>query len=248
MIGQDENQIDSLLAYAALSICCRSQPQTTGDTTASRFVLLQDGRSEESADRFKGFRQHFSADSLELKLGSDCDTIVDEFHTEVVEREENSERSARSEIFLVVRNVGQFRSLRKDEDDFGMGGFGEAKPLSIANKLSEILKRGPVVGVHVIVWSDTFSNAVRWLSNSLLREFEHRIAFRMNQTDSASLVDTPVASTLGPGRAIVYRDQTGTTEKFRPFAWPSDDWLKSILKPDGNVSESELDINSFTIE
>ena len=70
----------------------------------------------------------------------------------------------------------------------------------------------------------------------------------MNQTDSASLVDTPVASTLGPGRAIVYRDQTGTTEKFRPFAWPSDDWLKSILKPDGNVSESELDINSFTIE
>ena len=105
-----------------------------------------------------------------------------------------------------------------------------------------------MVGVHVIVWSDTFSNAVRWLSNSLLREFEHRIAFRMNQTDSASLVDTPVASTLGPGRAIVYRDQTGTTEKFRPFAWPSDDWLQSIINPEDSTAEPEPDINSFTIE
>ncbi|MEO1984117.1 MAG: hypothetical protein ABGZ24_26680, partial [Fuerstiella sp.] len=77
---------------------------------------------------------------------------------------------------------------------------------------------------------------------------EHRIAFRMNQTDSASLVDTPVAYTLGPGRAIVYRDQTGATEKFRPFAWPSTTWLKSIFGPDDSESEPELDINSFTIE
>ncbi|MDG1893809.1 MAG: FtsK/SpoIIIE domain-containing protein [Fuerstiella sp.] len=248
IIGQDENQIDSLLAYAAMSICCRPQPQRTGDVIAYRFVLLQAGRNEESADRFKRFQQHFRNHSPELKLESDCDALIAEFHTEVVEREENSERSTGGEIFLVVRNVGQFRSLRKDDDDFGMGGFGEPKPLTIANKFSELLKRGPVVGVHVIVWSDTFSNAVRWLSNSLLREFEHRIAFRMNQTDSASLVDTPVASTLGTGRAIVYRDQTGTTEKFRPFAWPSDDWLRSILDPDASVSEPELDINSFNIE
>ncbi len=248
IIGQDENQVDSLLAYAALSICCRPQPPTSADAPASRFVLLQDGRNEESVNRFRNIRQHLGEDSLEFKRDSDCDTLVDEFHTEVLQREENSERSAGAEIFLVVRNVGQFRSLRKDDDDFGMGGFGEPKPLTIANKFSEILKRGPVVGVHVIVWSDTFSNAVRWLSNSLLREFEHRIAFRMNQTDSASLVDTPVASTLGPGRAIVYRDQTGATEKFRPFAWPSTTWLKSIFGPDDSESEPELDINSFTIE
>ncbi|MCP4788480.1 MAG: cell division protein FtsK, partial [Fuerstiella sp.] len=252
IIGQDENQVDSLLAYAALSICCRPQPLSSDDTPACRFILLQDGRNEDSVNRFSNIGQQLGENSLEFKLDSDCDALVDEFHTEVVQREENSERSAGAEIFLVVRNVGQFRSLRKDDDDFGMGGFGEPKPLTIANKFSEILKRGPVVGVHVIVWSDTFSNAVRWLSNSLLREFEHRIAFRMNQTDSASLVDTPVASTLGAGRAIVYRDQTGTTEKFRPFAWPSAAWLKAILDPDDSESdpdpEPELDINSFTIE
>ncbi|MDG2128586.1 MAG: FtsK/SpoIIIE domain-containing protein [Fuerstiella sp.] len=249
MIGQDENQIDSLLAFAALSFCCGPKPhQQIDDTITSRFVLLQDGRNEESADRFRNFKRYFQTDAPELKMESDCDAVIDEIHAEVVEREKNSERSGGGEIFLVVRNVGQFRSLRKDEDDFGMGGFGEPKPLTVANKFSELLKRGPVVGVHVIVWSDTFSNAVRWLSNSLLREFEHRIAFRMNQTDSASLVDTPVASTLGPGRAIVYRDQTGTTEKFRPFAWPSDDWLQSIINPEDSTAEPEPDINSFTIE
>ena len=114
---------------------------------------------------------------------------------------------------------------------------------------SDILKRGPLVGVHVVVWSDTFSNAVRWLSASLLREFESRIAFRMNQTDSASLVDSPIASSLGPGRALVYRDQTGSTEKFRPFAWPSDTWLRETqTAADTGESSNDFDIDSLTIE
>lgn len=69
---------------------------------------------------------------------------------------------------------------------------------------------------------------MRWLSNSLLREFDNRVAFRLNQTDSASLIDTPVAASLSQGRAILYRDQTGTADRFRPFDWPTQAWLQSV--------------------
>ena len=71
---------------------------------------------------------------------------------------------------------------------------------------------------------------------------------RMNPTDSASLVDSPVASNLGPGRAILYRDQTGTIEKFRPFAWPSDQWLRQVASWSSDEPDDKLDIESLRIE
>jgi hypothetical protein len=109
-----------------------------------------------------------------------------------------------------------------------MGGFGATKSATPASQLGDLIRKGPLVGIHVIVWSDTFSNAMRWLSNSLLREFDSRIAFRLNQTDSSSLIDTPAAASLSPGRAILYRDQTGAADRFRPFSWPSQQWLSNV--------------------
>ncbi len=170
---------------------------------------------------------------------------------------------------MAIRDIGQFRSLRKEDDDFSLGGFGTPKAATPASQFSDLVRRGATVGIHVIVWADTFSNAMRWLSNSLLREFENRIAFRMNQTDSSSLVDTPMAATLVPGRAILYRDQTGTAEKFRPFAQPTSVWLENVcrttsipvkqtaqLPPETFVQgetpvideEPPFDIDAFTIE
>lgn len=242
IVGQDENQVDSILAHSILSCCCR--PLTDG--TIVEFI--HDGRDVESLARFESLERLLNSRNLSIRSASHCDAIVTQFYQEVLSREENSELANAPEKILVVRNVGQFRSLRKDEDDFGLGGFGEPKELTSSGMFSDILKRGPLVGIHVIVWSDTFSNAVRWLSSSLLREFESRIAFRMNQTDSASLVDSPVAASLGPGRALLYRDQTGTTEKFRPFSWPSADWLAEIVPSPKSAPNEGFDIDSLTIE
>ncbi len=123
-------------------------------------------------------------------------------------------------VLLLIRNIGQFRSLRREEDDFGLGSFGAAKVVTPATRLADLIRRGPQSGIHVLIWSDTFSNVVRWLSTALLKEFDFRVAFRLNQTDSASLLETPAAAALTSGRAILYQDQTGDTERFRPWVWP----------------------------
>jgi S-DNA-T family DNA segregation ATPase FtsK/SpoIIIE len=245
IVGQDETQVDSLLACTILSTCCRPHGK---DELTPTVTLLHDAKDVDSQQRFAGLQKTLQLESLILKGPADCDAVVEElFHT-VVARENNSTLSSGPEHVFVVRNIGQFRGLRKDEDDFGLGGFGEPKAQTASSMFSDVLKRGPLVGIHVVVWSDTFSNAIRWLSNSLLREFEIRIAFRMNQTDSASLVDTPVAASLNQGRAIIYRDQTGTTEKFRPFAWPSDQWLQTLVTAQDAVPELPFDIDSLNIE
>ncbi|MGB4740675.1 MAG: FtsK/SpoIIIE domain-containing protein, partial [Fuerstiella sp.] len=247
IVGQDEAHVDSLIAFTILSTSCGASVVAAAAGVPA-ITMLHDGRDKESLQKFVALQQVLGTANVQIQQSTECDSIVESIYNAVVAREENAELSAGPEHVLIVRNIGQFRSLRKEEDDFGLGSYGEPKKLTVANMLGDILKRGPLVGIHVVVWSDTFNNAVRWLSNSLLREFENRIAFRMNQTDSASLVDNPVAASLAQGRALVYRDQTGTTEKFRPFAWPSQDWLRKVVGSEAAVETTDLDIDSLKIE
>lgn len=227
IVGQDEAQVDSLLACTSLSVCW-PQPTDAADAVPRHMWLLHDGRDPEAVQRFQALQRILPTDSLRLHEANGCSAIIESLHAELIAREGSAQLARSAECLLVVRNIGQFRDLRKEEDDFGLGGFGEPKAATTASMFADLLKRGPLVGIHAVVWADTYNNAIRWLSNSLLREFESRVAFRMNQSDSSSLVDNPVAASLDQGRALIYRDQTGTTEKFRPFAWPSTTWLESL--------------------
>lgn len=243
IVGQDEPLADGILSAMVL---CISGKALQRERSVPKVTLLHDGRDPEVELRYSDLVAGFGQSAVDICESAECDSVVAELLAEVELREQGAEKAQDSEVVLVVRDLGQFRSLRKEEDDFGLGKFGEPKTVTTAAMFADILKRGPVVGVHVVVWSDTFSNAVRSLSNALLREFESRIALRMNQTDSASLIDTPVAAGLGPGRAILYRDQTGTIEKFRPFAWPSEHWLKAIVGSEN--AGNDFDIDSLHIE
>jgi hypothetical protein len=50
----------------------------------------------------------------------------------------------------------------------------------------------------------------------------------MGNEDSLNLIDSPVASKLGQHRALFYSEEEGRLEKFRPFALPSEEWLKKV--------------------
>ncbi len=129
-------------------------------------------------------------------------------------------------IYLVINGLSRFRDLRKDDDDFGFGGFDSGeKKVSCSKVFAEIIKEGPSLGVHVLAWCDTYSNATRWASTQTLREFELRVCFQMNGTDSSNLIDSPIASRLGANRALLYVEEVGSAEKFRPYGTATDEWL-----------------------
>jgi len=75
---------------------------------------------------------------------------------------------------------------------------------------------------------DTFNNVNRCISRKALSEFEMRVVFQMSTNDSASLCDDPKASTLGLHRALLYNEQEGYLETFRPYALPGNDWLEEV--------------------
>ena len=241
LVGQDAALIDSMLALIVLSVCgeCNSEADLT---------LLLSPRHANADARFRSLIESRAVGRCEVQSTDAAESVIQSLSEELTRREELPEHATAAEKLLVIRDIGQFRDLRREEDEFSLSSFGEPKEETLATRFGELIRRGPLVGIHVIAWADTFSNAMRWLSTSLLREFENRIALRMNQTDSANLLDSPVAAGLGTGRALLYRDETGTVEKFRPFDWPTAEWLKEVASWRSAESGPDLDIESLKIE
>ncbi|MGY8754038.1 MAG: FtsK/SpoIIIE domain-containing protein, partial [Phycisphaerales bacterium] len=126
--------------------------------------------------------------------------------------------SDRPTFFLVINAMHRFRDLRRNEDDYGFSMGDEEKKKTPAQVLAELLKEGPTLGMHVIVATDTLSNLNRSFDRQALREFDMRILLQMGANDSTNLIDMPDASKLGMHRALLYSEETGTIEPFRPYA------------------------------
>jgi hypothetical protein len=119
-----------------------------------------------------------------------------------------------------------------------------------------LLKNGPSFGIHMLVWSDTYNNVSRWFSSQTLREFEVRVVFQLSASDSSNLIDSPLASKLGPNRAILHSVDQGTNEKFRPYGPPTPEWLADVASrlrpttPAEDLAEPVAvsdDLSQFTI-
>ncbi|MEM1303458.1 MAG: hypothetical protein AAGG46_01090, partial [Planctomycetota bacterium] len=73
---------------------------------------------------------------------------------------------------------------------------------------------------HVIAWCDSYNAVTRLFDRATLREFALRVAMPMSAADSSNLIDTPAAANLNQHRALLYSDETGESEKFRPYGPP----------------------------
>ena len=154
--------------------------------------------------------------------------MLAEISAELELRREHS-REHEAPIYLFIYNIARFRDLRK-EDDFSFSALDDGKPPSPAKQFNNILREGPALGIHTLVWCDTYNNVTRFLDRQGLRDFEIRVLFQMNATDSSNLMDTPDASRLGVHVAISYDEGQGRMEKFRPYGLPSNEWLAELKK------------------
>ncbi|MFN9977524.1 MAG: hypothetical protein ACK58T_47230, partial [Phycisphaerae bacterium] len=122
----------------------------------------------------------------------------------------------------------RMRALRKAEDDYSFTASEDATPKP-DKQFAEILREGPTVGVHAIVWCDNVANLERAIDRRGVREFDLRILFQMSGGDSSNLIDSPHAQSLGQNRALLYSEETGTFEKFRPYAPATKETLDRML-------------------
>lgn len=224
LVGQQEESALGVMACSLLSLAAFSP---TAEAKKTRFLVLDGVRPESSEAGFWNRLAETTDLDVEIMKPRDAVSAVQRLHSEVADRHEQDD-DQRPAYFLFIYNLARFRKLQKSDDDFGFGSFGEERQSSHAEQLAYILREGPGRGVHTILWSDTQTNLMRWLDRTSLRDIESRVLFQMSATDSSNLMDSSAAAQLGQHRAILYSEDQGRAERFRPYGVPDDEFLLRI--------------------
>jgi S-DNA-T family DNA segregation ATPase FtsK/SpoIIIE len=222
MIGQQGEGALAQMAVMLVSLAAQHPAPAESAATGARFYFLDGSPADSPHAGFLPRLVSALPHPLELLTPRDTARVIDELATEVERRQASQETDA-PPLYLFIYDIQRFRELRKQDDDFGFSRGGE-KPSPI-KQLGTVLREGPGLGVHTIVWGDTLNNLNRAFDRQAMREFETRILFQMSVADSSSLIDSPSASKLGVHRAFLHSEEQGRLEKFRPYSLPPAAWL-----------------------
>ncbi len=215
VLGSAEDTARAVVAAAVVGIAA----QLAG--AGGRTLTLLDGTPDDSdeADALRTLVTRLSPSAL-APARSDVGPALADLAAEL-DRRQKGETTDRTPRFLVAFGIHRFRELRKAEDDYSFR-RGDAREVSPAERFLSLLREGPPLGIHLIVWCDSLTNLNRSFDRSGLREFGLRVLFQMSTTDSSTLVDSPIASRLGRNRALFVQEEQERPEKFRPYGWPAD--------------------------
>ncbi len=226
IVGQNDEAALAMMMMAAVGIASQHPPI---GPQACRFYML-DGSPVDSAlsgqlGRLKDVLPQPVTNVTWRDLGATYTAIAAE-----VKRRQESTSEDQAPWYIMIYDVQRFRDLRKSDDDFGYSRYDEDKPIPPAKLFSDILRDGPPVGIHTIIWCDSVNNMNRTLDRQGMKEFENRILFQMSANDSSTMIDTPAGSKLGENRALYYSEEANRIEKFRPYGVPEAEWLDEVKK------------------
>jgi DNA segregation ATPase FtsK/SpoIIIE, S-DNA-T family len=228
IVGQQELPTLGLIVASIVSLA----PQAARTARLPALTILDGGTSDaestpELADVVKTLGPGVAGLAGTAGAGRAADAALAALYEEF-QRRQTSDAAEHTPLFLVVWGLQRFRSLRKADSDFGFDASDEpaAKP---DKQFAALLKDGPSVGIFTIVRVDTSTNLERAMDRRMLKEFDHRVLFQMSANDSSNLIDSTAAGNLGQHRGLLYSEETGQIEKFRPYAVPERDWLARTL-------------------
>ena len=217
IVTRDEEQGIGVLASAVTTLAVQHSDD------ACRFVIADYSTADaEWADFFETFCEEMPHEAKVVRRRQVPEAVKEALHE--VEARHARSSSPPSSLFLVISGLHRARELRKDEDDYGAD--------SPADDLLKVLRDGPEVGVHCLVWADTASSLTRTVGRKALAEFGTRAVGVMSNEDSQSLIDDSGAAKIDrPHRMLLFdEEQPGVLEKFRPFAFPPRNWIVQLAK------------------
>jgi pimeloyl-ACP methyl ester carboxylesterase len=173
---------------------------------------------------------------ITLAKPGDLPEILAGLVAEMKQRADDPQSESAPPAFVMIHGLQKFTRLRYEEDFSFSTGDSDA-PANPAVLLNNLITEGPRLGFHIIASCDSYNNVTRFLSRKSLSEFEMRVLFQMNANDSASLIDSPKAGSLGLHRALFFNSQEGHLETFRPYALPNTEWIEHAAQNLARVSK-----------
>ncbi len=249
VIGQRLNEVNNIFSLILISILSNVKY-----TNPSIYILDYGTYQNESENQFLTFSKRYSNRVFWGKRKSITE-FMREINKEVNNRNENEEYFKSPVFLIVfgvqrakdLKDSDEFEIGNNDFYDFDNINIDNidvdsinidsidsistkvkestSKKESVYKMFTNIIKNGPDVGVHSILWSDSKVGFERNIENSLLREFDKKILFKTNTDDSIALIDTQEAAKLKDNMAFLYDETLGRLEKFRAYNLSKSDWI-----------------------
>ena len=217
LVGQRDDAIMAIMSIAIVSLSA----QFARDDISFIFIDSNPQGSNER-DTIEKYIKSISS-KIDTNFDHDAEELIQSIGQEMTRRESSTSKNE-SPIFIFINDLQKFKKLRYDEE-LAYSFDDSSKEGNPALILNEIITEGPPLGIHLIVAIDSYNNIGRTLSRKGLSEFEMRVLFQMSANDSAALIDSTKASSIGMHRALFYSEQEGYLETFRPYHLPNDSWI-----------------------
>jgi hypothetical protein len=235
IVGQNETAALDMIATATISLAAQHHGSVNGSPAKAFFVALDftpvDAPHKGKIDTLFAGLPHRASVAPRRQF----DSVLAEIAHDVDQRLSSDEMaSGAPSLYLIVFGLQRARDLREDYEDhepprqYDDDEEREAPPPHPSKSFARILRDGPEVGIHSIVWCDNMNNLDRAIGSRGIHQFATRLALQMGEQDSSKLLDTPDAGKLGPHRAYLFAEEEGTLEKFRPYAW-TDSWWQFVV-------------------
>ncbi|HEV3255874.1 MAG TPA: hypothetical protein VG013_03240, partial [Gemmataceae bacterium] len=223
MVGQQPEAALGVLATAVISLAAQVPPGDGASVPPISFYIIDGSQADPPETGPLAQLPDVLPHPVRLAGYRQLPALLAEVAAEVDRRQKAADAAA-PPMYLVLYCLQRCRDLRRPEDDFGLMRRGEEAP-NPQQQLATVLREGPALGIHTLIWCDTLTNLQRVLERQAVRELAQRVVFQMSVADSSSLIDNPLATKLGLHRALFSSEEDGRLEKFRPYGVPSDAWL-----------------------
>lgn len=230
IVGQQDDSARAMLASAMVGLAAQHAPGPAGARIAFLDSTPPDDPAADSVERLVA--RLAGAGRLELifsRVRGSAD-VLSAFDEERARRE-TDDSAAHAPWYLFLLGLQRFRDLRRKEDDFSFSFSGDDENgggASPAARLALLLREGSALGLHVLAWCDTAANLSRTLDRQALGQFEQRAVLQMSAADSSNLIDSPAAGRLGMNRGLLFNEELGTLEKFRPYRMPGEELVALV--------------------
>lgn len=218
LIGQNEETAMGILIAALAGLAANQSPQDV------KFYIVDLSNVDTLGhEAFKMLREAIPHHTHSARR-QEVATILEGLEETVKTRSEQTDGTAGESIYLLIAGVHRARDLRREDT------YSFTEPTAnAAERLSTILRDGPDVGVHTLIWCDTLASLERVVQRRDIDEFDLRVALQMSASESNELLDSSVANKLGPHLAYFYdAGRAGQLEKFRPYGVPELPWITRI--------------------
>ncbi len=216
IVGQDDEAAKGMIATSLLTLAAQHRKES------AVFQLIDFSSSDDPHSDVLNVLAESLPQQAHYGKRRQLAEFVNFLAEEVKQRlEHEDDVQQKPTIYFVIYGLHRARDL-EPHDSFSLADN------ALGKQFAEILKEGPDVGIHSIIWCDTSGNLNRRLSRQSVREFELRVVLQMSSEDSIALIDSPAASKLGQHRALLCSAEEGMQEKFRPFALPGENWLREM--------------------